>query len=129
MGRRKKKRVRLRWSGSRAALQEHENACRHVRDRAVPMRKSESRELKKACKDVLSVLQDIRQACYGHGISVECVEFATDKRPSLHVMFNDMQNGVRLLNWWPGTGKWIGRDGRRGMNTDVREVVELATVQ
>lgn len=51
---------------------------------------------------------------------VRCGSVSTD-----HWMFE--HDGERILNWWPGTGKWYDPGtGKKGRIRDVDEVMHMA---
>lgn len=81
----------------------------------------------------LSELDRLRDLAGDHDLTIRLGEIKAHSRfASYHVMFDDSV-GVRVLNWWPATGKtWAPNSGAKGYAADcwiaLDEAARLASI-
>ncbi len=92
------------------------------------MKGRKEKTLGENCKLALSLEADVKSKAAEAGLRLR-YSIVTGKktRPTLHWMFDDLETGRRVLNYWPGNGTYTDREmKRKGTARDPWEALEMA---
>lgn len=94
--------------------------------------------VKRAVAEAAAALGAARAEALALGIAIRVSEIASRVATGIagrvrvgtqHWQFNNLDDGVRILDWWPGTGRWRNpRTGAWGFAGLASEVVYLCAM-
>jgi hypothetical protein len=91
-------------------------------------RKAEAKgTMKAACVAAERDRQEVERLARAAGLTLRVSEVTCGRgRTTLHWMFDGRAGVGRVLDWWPGSGRWRG-DGRSGAVGDAGQALAVAT--
>jgi hypothetical protein len=78
--------------------------------------------MKRGCVAAAKIMDDLKDLASDHGISIRVNEPSNGQSKTLHVMFS--AHGVRLMDYWPGTGRTWGQ-GQKGRAADPYKALDM----